>query len=86
MRRFACSAVVFISLFTLQHASANSLRCGSTLVTEGLRVGVTQYEVAKLCGEPAAKEGNRWIYDRPMDNINILVFDSVGQLIAIHKR
>ncbi len=86
MKRVAFSAALFISLFTIQSASATSFRCGSALITEGLRVGITQYEVAKLCGEPAAKKGNRWIYDRPVDNVSILVFDSVGQLVAIHKR
>lgn len=86
MKRVACIAVLFISLFTIQIASATSFRCGSELIIEGLRVGITQYEVAKLCGEPADRKGNRWIYDRPGENINILVFDSVGQLVAIHKR
>ena len=86
MNRVSCSIFLFISLFTIQSALATGFRCGSALITEGLRVGITQYEVAKLCGEPAAKKGNRWIYDRPVDKINILVFDSVGQLVAIHKR
>ena len=86
MKQITCTVVLLFSLIFLQSASASSLRCGSTLITEGLRVGVTQYEVAKLCGEPAAKKGNRWVYDLPVNKISILVFDSVGQLIAIHKR
>jgi hypothetical protein len=86
MKRVTCIAALFISLFTTQSALATGFRCGSAHIIEGLRVGITQYEVTKLCGEPVAKNGNRWIYDRPVDNISILVFDSVGQLVAIHKR
>jgi hypothetical protein len=86
MKRVTCIAVLLISLITIQIASASSFRCGSELIIAGLRVGITQYEVTKSCGEPVARKGNAWIYDRPVDNINILVFDSFGQLVAIHNR
>lgn len=86
MKRVTFSVALLISLITIQSALASNFRCGSAIITEGLRIGITQYEVAKLCGEPTTKKGNRWIYDRPIDKISILVFDSVGQLVAIHKR
>ncbi len=35
------------------------IRCGTDLV----RIGDTEYEVLKKCGEPVHKSGNRWTYD-----------------------
>ncbi len=86
MKPYLFSLIVLASLFAMQSAFATNLRCDTRLLPSGLRIGVTQYEVIKACGEPVAKYGNRWIVDRPGERIKILVFDAAGQLAAIHKR
>ena len=87
MKLFTLSVTLFISLLFIQSALAKNFRCGTELFPSNLRIGVTQYEIAKSCGEPVARKGNRWIYDRrPTEKITILVFDEVGRLVAIEKR
>jgi hypothetical protein len=86
MKPYLFSLIVLVSLFAMQSAFATNLRCGTRLLPSGLPIGVTQYEVIKACGEPIAKNGNRWIMVRPGERIKILVFDAAGQLAAIHKR
>lgn len=86
MKRYLFSVILLVSLAALQSALATNLRCSTRLLPSGLRIGVTQYEVIKSCGEPNAKKGDRWIIDRPGERVKILVFDSAGQLVAIHKR
>ncbi len=81
------SIIIFLfMLLATQPVWAAGLRCGQKLVVEGLRIGITQYEVIRDCGIPIARKGNRWIYEFPGRNLNILVFNDAGQLTAIHKR
>ncbi len=79
-------ASAFLSLFALQSASANSIRCGTHIITAGDRDSPGQYEVLKRCGEPKARYGNTWIYQKGASSVtNVLRFSSDGQLYAIQK-
>ena len=37
----------------------SSMKCGRELV----RLGASEYEVLKKCGEPTYRKGNKWIFD-----------------------
>jgi hypothetical protein len=78
--------VLLLSLFASEAVLADNFICGTKIIQSGLRVGLTQYEVARDCGEPVAVKGDRWIYVRSGKEITILVFDDSGQLVAIDKR
>jgi hypothetical protein len=84
--RLVTYMVLVLSLFAADIVLADSLTCGTKIIQSELRIGVTQYEVARYCGQPVATKGNRWIYLQPWKKINILVFDDSGQLIDIQKR
>ncbi len=66
--------------------AADTVRCGPKSFQAGMRVGVTQFEVATYCGPPVMRKGDRWVYLQPGRFTKVLVFDSAGQLVAIHKR
>ena len=78
--------VLLLSLFASEAVLADNFICGTKIIQSGLRVGLTQYEVARDCGEPVAVKGDRWIYVRSGKKITILMFDDSGQLVAIDKR
>ena len=78
--------ILLLSLFASEAVLADNFICGTKIIQSGLRVGLTQYEVARDCGEPIAVKGDRWIYVRSGKKITILVFDDSGQLVAIDKR
>jgi hypothetical protein len=78
--------VLLLSLFASEAVLADNFICGTKIIQSGLRVELTQYEVARDCGEPVAVKGDRWIYVRSGKKITILVFDDSGQLVAIDKR
>jgi len=66
---------------TTTAAFAAGMRCGSRLV----EIGDTEYEVARKCGQPSYKEGNRWIYDRGTGRfLKILKFGN-GKLLFIDE-
>lgn len=82
----SCTVLLIASIITQSALAADTFRCGAKSFQAGMRVGVTQFEVATHCGPPAARKGDRWVYLPPGRFTSILVFDSAGQLVAIHKR
>jgi hypothetical protein len=78
-------ASVLLSIFMIEPAFANSIRCGTHLITAG-DSGPGMYEVLKRCGEPTARYGKTWVYDKSNSPVsNILHFDGSGQLYRIEK-
>ena len=51
-------------LLALQSASAGTISCGVHFIQDDTRIAVTKYEVLKKCGEPKAREGDTWIYEK----------------------
>ncbi len=82
---FTCM-VLLLLLFASETVLADNFICGTKIIQSGLRVGLTEFEVTRDCGDPVAVKGNRWTYVRPDKRIIILVFDEAGQLTAIFKR
>ncbi len=75
---FISIAVVWPTL-----ANASSMRCGTHLITAGMRDSPGMYEVLKRCGEPTARYGDTWIYQRSSSITKKVTFSSNGQLRSI---
>ena len=77
-------AGVFLSALMLESAFADSMRCGSHIISEGGLHGPGTYEVLKKCGEPTARSGNTWVYEKPGGVKYVVVFSTSGQLMRIN--
>lgn len=61
MIRIASPALAIILAFsTLSVAQADPMYCGDNIISQG----DSQADLLKACGEPASRNGSRWIYDR----------------------
>ena len=76
-------ASVFLFALMPEPAFADSMRCGSHIISTGGLHGPDKYEVLKKCGEPTVRSGNTWVYDRPGGVQYIVVFDGIGNLLQI---
>ncbi len=76
-------ASVFLLTLMLKPALADSVRCGSHIISSGERHGTDKYEVLKKCGEPAIRAGDTWIYEKSHGAKTIVVFDASGKLSRI---
>ena len=76
-------AAIFLSTLTLEPAfAAGSMRCGTHIISPG-RQSPGKYEVLKKCGEPTARTGDIWIYEKPGGAKRELRFDASGNLTRI---
>ena len=77
-------AITFLMLLlgtlAMHQACADSLRCGTKLVD----VGDSVDELLDTCGEPSAREGNRWTYDRGPGKLIMIVRVSEEVVQSIH--
>ena len=76
-------ASVFLLAFMLKPALADSVRCGSHIISSGERHGTDKYEVLKKCGEPTIRAVDIWIYEKARGAKTIMVFDASGKLSSI---
>lgn len=61
MTRTASFALSIILMFTaLSVAQADSLNCGGDIISQG----DSQADLLKACGEPASRDGSRWVYEQ----------------------
>lgn len=74
---------VFLLTLMLKLALADSVRCGSHIISSGERHGTDKYEVLKKCGEPTIRAGNTWIYEKSNGVKRVMVFDASGRLSRI---
>ena len=77
--------VVSVFLWTLmpEPALADSMRCGTHIISSGGLHGPGKYEVLKKCGEPTARSGDTWVYDMPGGMKYVVVFDASGYVARI---
>ena len=82
--KYMTKTIVAAILFTMaiDSAMARSLRCGTHIISTGQRSSPGMYEVLKRCGEPKARYGNTWIYERGSVTY-VLTFSSNGQINLI---
>lgn len=84
-RKHVCIiAALLVGTLALEPVFANgSMRCGTHIISPGGRHGPGKYEVLKKCGEPTARQGDTWVYERPGDVKRVLRFDASGNLTRI---
>ncbi len=76
-------APVFLSVIAIESAFAASMRCGTHIVTAGVRNSPGMYEVLKRCGEPSERYGRTWVYKKSSSVSRFVTFNSDGQLQSI---
>ena len=81
--KWIVAPVILLSILLMETALADSMRCGSHIVSSGGLHGPGKYEVLKKCGEPTTRSGNTWIYDKPGGVRYVVVFDAGGNLVRI---
>ena len=79
-------ASVFLFALKPEPALADSMRCGNHIISSGGLHGPGKYEVLKKCGQPAARSGDTWIYERPGGTRHVVVFDANGSVSRIESR
>ena len=77
------AASVFLWALMPEPALADSMRCGTHIISSGGLHGPGKYEVLKKCGEPTVRSGDTWIYDKPGGVKYVVVFDASGYLARI---
>jgi len=81
--KWIVASVILLSMLLMETALYSSMRCGTHLITTGGLHGPGKYEVLKKCGEPTARSGDTWIYDKPGGVKYVVVFDASGYLARI---
>ena len=76
-------AAFFFSIVVAQPVLASSMRCGTHIITAGMRDSPGKYEVLKRCGEPKARYGNTWVYERSSSVTRAVRFGDNGQIWSI---
>jgi len=76
-------AMAILLTLMLDSALADSVRCGSHIISSGQRHGTDKYEVLKKCGEPTVRAGNTWVYDKLAGKKTVMVFEADGKLAKI---
>ncbi len=82
--KWIVASAILLSMLLMELAlAAGSIRCGQHIISAGGRHGPGKYEVLKKCGEPTARSGDTWIYDKPGGAKRVLVWDAAGLLARI---
>ena len=72
-----------LSVMFLSTSVAESFRCGSHLIEEGMQ----RSKVLEYCGQPTEEAGWTWHYDRGQGGFKILVhFDADGTVNRIEEK
>lgn len=74
---------LFLVAGFMQTASAGSMRCGTHIISSGQNNSPGQYEVLKRCGEPDARQGDTWIYEKSSSVTKQIRFDRNGRILEI---
>lgn len=78
------TAALLLMVLAFEPAFASgSMRCGTHVVSPAGRHGPGKYEVLKKCGEPTARVGDTWIYEKAGGAKRELRFDASGNLTRV---
>lgn len=82
--KWIVASVILLSTLLMELAlAADSIRCGTHIISAGGRHGPGKYEVLKKCGEPTARSGDTWVYEQHGGVRRVVVFDASGNLARI---
>ncbi len=77
-------ATFILSIIIIEPALAyGSMRCGTHIISASQRNSPGKYEVLKRCGEPKARYGNTWIYEKSSSVSHVVKFTGDGQILSI---
>jgi len=76
-------AAFILSIIIIEPALANSMRCGTHIITASMRDSPGMYEVLKRCGEPDARYGKTWVYEKSSSVSHVVRFSNDGQIKSI---
>lgn len=76
-------AVLFSIIIIEPVLASGSMRCGTHIITAGMRDSPGKYEVLKRCGEPKVRYGNTWVYEKSSSVSHAVRFGDDGQLWSI---
>ncbi len=76
-------AAFILSIIIIEPALANSMRCGTHIITASMRDSPGMYEVLKRCGEPDVRYGKTWIYKKSSSVTRVVKFTGDGQILSI---
>lgn len=82
LNKLMFAGAAMAGLVATDAALAGSMRCGNHLIEDSGRTAPGKYEVLKKCGEPTAKVGNTWIYERGGSK-RVVSFNDRGQVDRI---
>ena len=84
-RKLILIIVAFLfSIITIEPVLASgSMRCGTHIITASKRDSPGKYEVLKRCGEPKARYGDTWVYEKSSSVSKVIRFTSDGQIKSI---
>ena len=77
-------AAFLFSIIVVEPVLANSMRCGTHIITASMRDSPGMYEVLKRCGEPDARYGKTWVYEKSSSVTRVVKFTSDGQILSIN--
>lgn len=82
--KWIVASIILLSTLLMELAlAADSIRCGTHIITAGGRHGPGKYEVLKKCGEPTSRSGNTWVYEQHGGVRRVVVFDASDNLARI---
>lgn len=64
LKKLMIAGAAMAGLVATDAALAGAIRCGNYLIEDSTRTAPGKYEILKKCGQPTAKVGNAWVYDR----------------------
>jgi hypothetical protein len=73
-----------LGLGSILPASADSMRCGTHIISWGQDDSPGQYEVLKRCGPPTYKQGDTWVYEKSSSVSTRVRFDGQGNIVQIN--
>lgn len=77
------AAASLLTLVSVAPASADSMRCGTHIISWGQDDSPGQYEVLKRCGEPTFRQGDTWVYEKSSSVSRKIRFNRQGNVIDI---
>ena len=83
IRTLLVTFIAGFSILMFQSVYAGSMKCGQHIISDGGRTGPGTYEVLKRCGEPSARQGNTWVYEK-MGRRIVVVFKDSGEISSIN--
>lgn len=71
--------MLLLATLAMHQVRADTFRCDTRLVD----VGDSEYDLLDWCGEPGARDGSMWIYDRGPEKLKIIVKVGEGKVQSI---